>query len=274
LHHHPGSAAYAVAAILRADCTHYGMDFINAMHHPFDDPQLFQTIDGLWIVQALSRREPACVDLLRNTELVVTSLRNYIASSTDAKTLVPALQALTNLGVPCGEVIRHVQQRAIIDAVPAAVACTSTEQWIPLFIDMLIEGKCSFPWKMEIMWALADFRVLLATSFWRDDLIDPLVELIKQHETTEGSIAIFDRALRFATAEEFTSRRSRFEAAGGVDLLEEKAAEGLRIAEQLVDDLFADDADDIHEDSVATFAPPPPSGRGRGMPIPAWMSNK
>jgi hypothetical protein len=277
------AAAYAVAALLRADGTHYGMDFIQAflmMHgnNPLDDPRLFQTVDGLWIVQALSRREPACVEFLRQNELIVISLRQCVASSTDANFLVPALHALTYLAVPCDEVLSHIQRRALIDAVPAAVACTAVEQWIPLFVDLLIEGQCSYPWKVEMVWAIADFCVPLATSsFWRDDLIDPLVDLMKQHETAEASIAIIDRALRFATtAEESMSRRTRFEAAGGVDLLEERAAHGLRMAEQLVDELFADDddIDDVHEAAFASSTQVPSSGRGRGRLIPAWMSNK
>lgn len=262
-------ASYAVAAILRADTTHYGMDFLKTMHDPFDS-QLLETVDGLWIIQALSWREPDCLNVLRNTQSILNGLRLCISSSMDAKHLIPALQALTNLGVSCVEVLQHIQRRVLIEAVPAAVACTSEDQWIPLFVEMLVEGTCSYPWKVEIVWALADFRVSLTESFWSDDLIDPLVDLMKQHETAEAAIAIIDQSLRFKP--ESMSRRARFEAAGGVDLLEERAAEGLRMAEQLADDLFADE--EVHEEVFVSTGPAPSCGRGRGRLIPSWMSHK
>lgn len=263
--HHGGS--YAVAAILRVDMTHFGMDLLQAMDRPFDET-LLQTNDGVCVIQGLSRRERECAELLLNTPSVGNSLRAIIATATDMKILVPALQAVANLELPCDEVLRHV--RGVLDAIPAAVVCTAKEKWIVMFVDMLVEGSVLHAWKVEIVYALADFRESVVESFWRNELVEPLVGLMKLHDTAEPSILILDRALRCIN---HGALRITFEAAGGVELLEERAVE-LRIAEELIDDLFSDDEAVPPEESSVGFSPPNSTGRGRGKPIPAWMTSQ
>ena len=260
-------ASYAAAAILRADMTHFGMDLIQAMDRPFEEAFL-QTNEGMWILQGLSRREQECVELLLNTQSVCNSLRSVISTSSDVKILLPALQALTNLGIPCDGVLSHIH--TIPDAIPAAVACTAKEKWIALFADMLVQGSVSYAWKVEVVYALADFRALLVEQYWCNELVEPLVGLSRLHETAEPAVAILDRALRCSNGEIGVV----FEAAGGIEVLEERAADGLRMAEELVDDFFADDG--ANEDSISGFLPPPvlSTGRGRGKPVPAWMANQ
>ena len=146
------STAYLCAAAVRQDGHHYGTDFLQALT-PHVVAKLLHTnpYDAVWILEGLSKREEAAIDILcSSTDLLAAfaqSLEKHIYTN-DKQFLVPALKAMANF---CGSA-RHVISFLSLQLPPTAdpnntmdtessQSVSSVNGFIPLVAAILDNGQ-------------------------------------------------------------------------------------------------------------------------------------